>query len=91
LIRDSARRARCRIPGPDGALTAGFNARARAATSAAPRPPAVACVDRDELRSSPRGDVIGSIGSGEPLRVLARRDGWRRVGVKHPPRPGGAP
>jgi RNA polymerase sigma factor (sigma-70 family) len=69
----------CRVPGPDGALTPGFNAQARAAANAVPRPPAVGCVDRDELRTSPGGDAIGSIGSGEPLRVLARRDGWRRV------------
>jgi SH3-like domain-containing protein len=71
----------CRIPGPDGTLTPGFNAQARASANAAPRPPALVCVD-DELRSSPGGDVIGSIGSGEPLRVLARRDGWRHVATE---------
>ena len=31
------------------------------------------------LRSSPAGGVTGSIGSGEPLRVLQRTRGWRRM------------
>jgi len=39
----------------------------------------VACVARDDLRSAPHGGAIGSIGSGEPLRVLRRADGRRRV------------
>jgi hypothetical protein len=73
----------CRVPGPDGALTPGFNAQARGAATAAPRPPAVACVARDYLRATPGAGVIGSIGSGEPLRVLGRRDGWRRVATEY--------
>ena len=43
--------------------------------------PAVGCVERDCLRSAPRGGVTGSIGSNEPLRVLQRTRGWRRVGT----------
>ncbi len=71
----------CRVPGPYGALTPAFTARFGPASAAAsaPRPPAVACVARDDLRSAPRGGAIGSIGSGEPLRVLRGADGWRRV------------
>jgi hypothetical protein len=72
----------CRVPGPDGALTPAFNAQARGASMTAPRPPAVACVDRGYLRGSPAGDVTGSIGSGEPLRVLQRTKGWRRVATE---------
>jgi hypothetical protein len=45
----------CRVPGPDGALTSSLNASARGATAASVRPPAVACVGRDYLRSSPAG------------------------------------
>jgi RNA polymerase sigma factor (sigma-70 family) len=72
----------CRVPGANGALTPTFNPHARAASVAPPRPPSVVCVDRDELRSSPGGGAVGSVGSGEPLRVLARRDGWRRVATQ---------
>jgi RNA polymerase sigma factor (sigma-70 family) len=72
----------CRVPGPDGALTSSLNASARAATAASVRPPAVACVGRDYLRSSPAGDVTGSVGSGEPLRVLQRHRSWRRVATE---------
>jgi hypothetical protein len=39
-------------------------------------------VDRDELPSSPGGGVVGSVGSGEPMAVLAHRDGWRRVATQ---------
>jgi hypothetical protein len=39
-------------------------------------------VGRDYLHSSPAGAVTGSIGSGEPLRVLARRGAWRRVATE---------
>jgi uncharacterized protein YgiM (DUF1202 family) len=72
----------CRVPGPDGALTSSLNAGARGAATAPVRRPAVACVDRDYLRSSPAGGVTGSIGSGEPLRVLQRSRGWRRVATE---------
>jgi hypothetical protein len=72
----------CRVPYPGGSLTPAFNAQARGASTAAPRPPAVACVARDYLRAAPRAGVVGSIGSGEPLRVLGRRDGWRRVATE---------
>jgi RNA polymerase sigma factor (sigma-70 family) len=72
----------CRVPGPDGALTPGWNAQARATASAVARPPAVACVPRDYLRVAPRGGVAGSIAGGEPLRVLLRRDGWRKVSTQ---------
>jgi RNA polymerase sigma factor (sigma-70 family) len=66
----------CRAPGPGGALTPALSPHGRAA---APRPPAVVCVARDELRSARGGGVIGSVGSGEPLRVLRRADAWRKV------------
>jgi hypothetical protein len=36
----------CRVPYADGALTPAFNAQARGASTAAPRPPAVACAWR---------------------------------------------
>jgi hypothetical protein len=72
----------CRVPGPDGALTSSLNASARGATAASVRPPAIACVGRDYLRSSPAGGVTGSVGSGEPLRVLRRRGSWRRVATE---------
>jgi hypothetical protein len=73
----------CRVPGPDGALTPALSrTQPRISSTATLRPPPVACVDRDYLRASPAGDVTGSIGSGEPLRVLTRRDGWRRVATE---------
>jgi len=64
----------CRVPGPDGSLTPTANARASSA-----RPLVVACTERDYLRATPEGGVLGSIAGGEPLRVLDRRPGWRRV------------
>ena len=67
----------CRVPGPDGALTP--MPIARAATAGRP---AVVCVARDDLRAGPHGDVTGSVGEREPLRILARRDGWRRVATQ---------
>jgi RNA polymerase sigma factor (sigma-70 family) len=73
----------CRVPGPDGALTPALNnAQARSSSTTVLRPPAVACVARDYLRSSPAGGVTGSISSGEPLRVLARNNGWRQVATQ---------
>jgi RNA polymerase sigma factor (sigma-70 family) len=72
----------CHIPGPDGALTSSLHAGARGATTASVRPPAVACVGRDYLRSSPAGGVTGSVGSGEPLDVLQKSRGWRRVATE---------
>jgi Bacterial SH3 domain len=72
----------CRVPYADGALTPAFNAQARGASTAAPRPPAVACAARDYLRAAPGAGVIGSIGTGEPLRVLRRRGGWRKVATE---------
>jgi len=72
----------CGVPDPTGALTPAWNRRARAAAVPADRPAAVACVARDELRSAPGGGVIGSISSGEPLRVVARGAGWRRVATQ---------
>jgi len=70
----------CRVPGPDGALTPALSrTQPRTSSTATRRPPPVACVERDYLRAAPGGDVTGSIGSGEPLRVLARRGAWRRV------------
>jgi hypothetical protein len=73
----------CRVPGPDGALTPALSrAQPRTSSTATLRPPPVACVDRDYLRASPGADVTGSIGSGEPVRVLARRGGWRRVATE---------
>jgi RNA polymerase sigma factor (sigma-70 family) len=72
----------CRVPGPDGALTPALRAHT-ASTSAAPQPaPAVVCVDRDFLRRLPAGGVTGSVGRGEPLRVLDRSPGWRRVATQ---------
>jgi RNA polymerase sigma factor (sigma-70 family) len=64
----------CRVPGPDGSLTPTSTAHASAA-----RPLAVVCVERDYLRAAPDGGVLGSVASGEPLRVLSRDPGWRRV------------
>jgi len=64
----------CRVPGPDGSLTPTSTARAAAAL-----PLVVACAERDYLRAAPEGDVLGSVSSGEPLHVLDRRPGWRRV------------
>jgi hypothetical protein len=73
----------CRVPGPDGALTPALRRiQPRTASTATLRPPAVACVDRDDLRGSPGGAVTGSIGSGEPMRVLARSKGWRRIATE---------
>jgi hypothetical protein len=72
----------CRVPGATGALTPTFNPHAHAASIAPSRPPAVVGVDRDELPSSPGGGVVGSVGSGEPMAVLAHRDGWRRVATQ---------
>jgi Bacterial SH3 domain len=64
----------CRVPGPDGSLTPTSTARASTA-----RPLVVACAEREYLRAAPNGGVLGSVSSGEPLRVLGRRPGWRRV------------
>ncbi len=64
----------CRVPGPDGSLTP-----TSAAYAAAARPLAVVCTERDYLRAAPQGGVLGSVSSGEPLHVLGRRPGWRRV------------
>jgi len=64
----------CRVPGPDGSLTPASAARASAA-----RPPAVICIARDYLRADPDGGVLGSVSSGEPVHVLSRAPGWRRV------------
>jgi RNA polymerase sigma factor (sigma-70 family) len=73
----------CRVPGPDGALTPALRRiQPQTASTATLRPPAVVCVDRDDLRASPGGPVTGSIGSGEPMRVLARSNGWRRVATE---------
>jgi RNA polymerase sigma factor (sigma-70 family) len=72
----------CRVPGRDGALTGAWTAPGRAATGAALRPVAVACTARDYLRDAPAGGVMGSIGSGEPLRVLGRRGSWRHVATQ---------
>jgi hypothetical protein len=67
----------------DGALTPALRRiQPRTASTATLRPPAVACVGRDALRASPGGAVLGSIGSGEPMRVLARSKGWRRVATE---------
>jgi hypothetical protein len=52
------------------------------ASTAAPRPPAVACAARDYLRAAPGAGVIGSIGTGEPLRVLRGWGGWRKVATE---------
>jgi hypothetical protein len=64
----------CRVPGPDGSLTPASTAHGSAA-----RPAAVVCTRRDYLRAAPDGGVLGSVSSGEPLHVLGRRPGWRRV------------
>jgi RNA polymerase sigma factor (sigma-70 family) len=64
----------CRVPGPDGSLTP--TSIARAATA---HPLVVACAQRDYLLASPDGGVLGSVSSGEPLHVLDRSPGWRRV------------
>jgi RNA polymerase sigma factor (sigma-70 family) len=72
----------CRVPGRDGALTPAFSAPPRGGLSAAQRPAAVACVDRDALRSSPAGGVTGSIAAGEPLHLVGRRAAWREVATQ---------
>lgn len=73
----------CRVPGPDGALTPALSrTQPRTSSTATRRPPPVACVARDDLRASPGGHVTGSIGSGEPVRVLLRRSGWRKVATE---------
>jgi RNA polymerase sigma factor (sigma-70 family) len=72
----------CRVPSPSGALTPSFDPTTHAASLAAARPAAVVCVDRDELRSRPRGGAIGSVSSGEPLHVLSSRGAWRRVATQ---------
>jgi RNA polymerase sigma factor (sigma-70 family) len=64
----------CRVPGPDGSLTP--TSTARAATA---HPLVVACAVHDYLLASPDGGVLGSVSSGEPLHVLDRSPGWRRV------------
>ena len=66
----------CRRPGPDGSIGPGESA--RAAATGGGRPAAV-CRTHAYLHTTPGGGTAGSVRLAQPVRILSRAPGWRRV------------